>query len=385
MSLIRLRWVTWWPSPYWIVRFDHLVDTPGLDFEAVFLSGSQPYHAWELDPSAWRFSYAVLRPGPAPLGYRTRSFRIAGVSRILSGGRSVNVVMPYGDPTFVTAAAVGRALHIPCFPFVPNTQFEERRGGAMFEGLKRWFLMAARAVLVPGPLQEDYVRGYVGPEKPVVTLGNPVDTERLRRAARELRNRRDELRAAQGWKPNEVVLVFVGRLAPEKALNVLLQAAAKARAVGAPVRVAIAGSGPSEPTLRGLAKRLAVPADFPGYLTEVGVAELYAAADVLVLPSLSEAWGLVVNEAMEFSLPILVSDHVGALPLVRNGENGFVVPAGNVEALAEAVTTIGRNPELRRRMGERSRTLIEDHTLVRWADTLLDGISRFGRVAPSPR
>lgn len=385
MSLIRLRWVTWWPSPYWIVRFDHLVDRPGLDFEAVFLAGSQPYHAWDLDPSAWRFPYAVLRPGPAPIGYRTRSFRIADVSRILSGGRAVNVVMPYGDPTFVTAAALAKAVGVPSFPFVPNTRFEERREGTVAEGVKRWFMMAARAVLVPGPLQEEYVRRYVGPEKPVVTLGNPVDTERLRRAARDLRVRREELRAARGWKPGDVVLVFVGRLGPEKALDVLLEGAANARTTGVPARVAIAGSGPAERALRGLAQRLAVPADFLGYQHQAGVAELYTAGDVLVLPSLSEAWGLVVNEAMEFSLPILVSDHVGALPLVRNGENGFVVPAGNVEALAEAVTTIGRNPELRRRMGERSRTLIEDHTLARWGDTLLDGISRFGRLVQSQR
>ena len=296
----------------------------------------------------------------------------------------MNVVMPYGDPTFVVAAAVGKAMDIPFFAFVPNTRFEERRQRVAFERAKRWFLGAARAVLIPGPVQEEYVRGYVGPDKPVVTLGNPVDTERLRRAARDLLDRRVELRADRGWKPDEVVLLFVGRLAPEKALDVLLEATAKARGVGAPVRVAFVGSDPAEPALRALAERLAVPADFLGYLHQTGVAELYAATDVLVLPSLSEAWGLVVNEAMEFSLPIVVSDRVGALPLVKNGENGFVVPAGNVEALAEAVTTVGRNPQLRRRMGKRSRTLIEDHTLARWADALVDGISRFGHLVPSP-
>jgi len=368
-----------------VARFDHLVNRPGLDFEALFLAGSQSYHAWDLDPSAWHFPYDVLRPGLARIGYRKRSLRVADLSRVLSGGRSVNVVMPYGDPTFVVAAAVGKAMDIPFFAFVPNTRFEERRQRAAFERVKRWFLRAARAVLVPGPLQEEYVRGYVGPEKPVVTLGNPVDTNRLRRAARHLRDRRVELRAARGWKPDEVVLLFVGRLAPEKALDVLLEATAKAHGMGAPVRVAFAGSDPAEPALRALAERLAVPADFLGYLHQTRVAELYAATDVLVLPSLSEAWGLVVNEAMEFSLPIVVSDRVGALPLVKNGENGFVVPAGNVEALAEAVTTVSRNPQLRWRMGERSRTLIEDHTLARWADALIDGISRFGHLVQSPQ
>jgi len=127
-----------------------------------------------------------------------------------------------------------------------------------------------------------------------------------------------------------------------------------------------------------------VPTDFLGYLDQAGVAELYTTADVFVLPSLSEAWGLVVNEAMEFSLPIVVSDRVGALPLVKNGENGFVVPAGNVQALTDAVTSIGRDPHLRQRMGERSRTLIEDHTLARWADALLDGVSRFGHLVQLP-
>jgi glycosyltransferase involved in cell wall biosynthesis len=386
VKAVRLRWVTWWPAPYWVARFEHLVDRPDLDFEVVFLSGSQPYHEWDLDSSAWRFRYVVIRQGSAAIGYGGRSPRLAAIPRLISGGPSVNLVMPYGDPTLVVAGAAARLKKIPLFPFVPNTSFELRRRGAIAEAAKRWFLRGASAVLVPGPLQEQYVRTYVRPGKPVITLGNPVNTEQLRPVARTLRGRRKELRTARGWNEGEVVLAFVGRLAPEKALDALLEATARARAAGAPVRVALAGSGPSESTLRRLAGHLALPADFLGYLNVTEVAELYGAADVFVLPSISEAWGLVVNEAMEFSLPIVVSDRVGALPLVKDGRNGFVVDARSVEALTEAITKIGSDAELRRRMGDQSRILIEDQTLDRWADALIGGISEFGnRVQPSVR
>jgi glycosyltransferase involved in cell wall biosynthesis len=80
-----------------------------------------------------------------------------------------------------------------------------------------------------------------------------------------------------------------------------------------------------------------------------------------VLPSrLHETWGLVVNEAMNFALPVVVSDKVGCAPdLVQDGENGFVVAAGQAEALAAAVRKLVESPDLRRTMGGRSRERID--------------------------
>jgi glycosyltransferase involved in cell wall biosynthesis len=96
-----------------------------------------------------------------------------------------------------------------------------------------------------------------------------------------------------------------------------------------------------------------------GGLSEEQLAQRYVDADVFALLSRQETWGVVVNEAAASGLPLVLSDRVGAAyDLLRDGENGFLVPADDVEAAAEALRRLAADPELRRRMGARSRELV---------------------------
>ena len=81
----------------------------------------------------------------------------------------------------------------------------------------------------------------------------------------------------------------------------------------------------------------------------------YAAADVFVLPSVEDGYGLVTNEAMSAGLPVIVSDHAGSAEVVREAENGFVVPARDVGALADRLNVLLSDGDLRRRMGAAAR------------------------------
>jgi glycosyltransferase involved in cell wall biosynthesis len=101
---------------------------------------------------------------------------------------------------------------------------------------------------------------------------------------------------------------------------------------------------------------------FAGFQDQTRLARAYAASDVFVLPSIAhETWGIVVNEAMNFSLPIVATDKVGsARDLVKDGDNGFIVPAGDVGALAGALGQLVGSPELRSRLGARSLRRITD-------------------------
>ena len=107
---------------------------------------------------------------------------------------------------------------------------------------------------------------------------------------------------------------------------------------------------------------------FPGFAQRDQLAAFYALAEALVFPTLSDPWGLVVNEAMACGLPIIATDVAGCTAdLVRNGENGFVIPTANVGKLAEAMAAIAHDPQLASRMGERSATLIESFSPERCA------------------
>src|SRR5262249_50475598 len=158
--------------------------------------------------------------------------------------------------------------------------------------------------------------------KRVRIFANTIDVERwIDRAGR--------LRAA----PHDgMVALSVGRDIAEKGFDLLQQAGAEAG-----VRLELVTGG----------------------LGEEQLAQAYVDADVFALLSRQETWGVVVNEAAASGLPLVLTDRVGAAyDLLRDGENGFLVPADDVPAAAEALRKLAGDPELRHRMGARSRELV---------------------------
>jgi glycosyltransferase involved in cell wall biosynthesis len=163
-------------------------------------------------------------------------------------------------------------------------------------------------------------------------------------------------------------VLFVGRLEREKGVDVLLEAWRLAN-LGAGAVLGMAGEGP-------LRDRVEAPGVRPlGYVPRPELPALYAAADVLVLPSVRtatfvEPWGLVVNEAMHQGTPVIASDAVGAVAggLVRDGRNGLVVPAGDAPALATAIEAIVTNGDLRAELGAAAREDVSPYTAWAWSE-----------------
>jgi glycosyltransferase involved in cell wall biosynthesis len=365
-----LRWVTWWPVPYWTDRFDRLAERDEIQFEAVFLAGRDvEYDGLELRAETWRFKYRVLDPTPANIGFYKHRKVPRNPLPIVSGDRSLKLVMSYADPTYVAAATAARVRGVPYSLFVANTEFDQRPETQPRELLKKLMLRNARSILATGPLQRSYALRYA-PQARVVELGNPVDPSRVAAPTQA----RPRIRAELGWAEDQIVLLFVGRLAPEKDLPTLLRAAARLRSGGANVSVAIAGSGPLKDELRDLARDLEVPVDFRGFVNGQPLGELYAGADLFVLPSSSETWGLVVNEAMHAGLPVFVSDHVGSQPLIEPSVNGEVFPCGQAEALEASLVPYVSDSALRGRAAEAARRRIESQTIDNWIDRVLEGV-----------
>ena len=152
----------------------------------------------------------------------------------------------------------------------------------------------------------------------------------------------------------------MGRLSPEKGVDVLLKAFDG--------DLVIAGSGPEEARLRSLASP---QVRFLGHVDRDELPRWYAAADVLALPSLSEPWGMPLNEGAAAGLPLVATDAVGAAhDLIEDGVNGFRVPAGDVEALRAALRRLADDEPFRRAAGARSRELAERFTPEAWADAV---------------
>jgi glycosyltransferase involved in cell wall biosynthesis len=158
-------------------------------------------------------------------------------------------------------------------------------------------------------------------------------------------------------EPNDVTprLLCIGRLIPVKGHLVLLRALAQARALVPELRLDLAGHGPLEPALRAYVRELGLgdAVRFLGFVSPVqGAIE---EAGIVVVPSLGEGFGMVALEAMERSRPVIASD-VGGLPeIVEHGVSGVVVPAGDAEALADALVALASDPSRAAAMGRAGR------------------------------
>jgi glycosyltransferase involved in cell wall biosynthesis len=166
-------------------------------------------------------------------------------------------------------------------------------------------------------------------------------------------------RARHGIAPDQKLILFSAKLIARKRPMDLLQAvAALQRETESRPALILAGDGELMPQLKEAVQSLALHGThLPGFQTQAELAGLYAAADVLVLPSEREAWGLVINEAMNGGCAIIASDRVGAAPdLVQ--DNGVVYPVGDVAALTKALQSVLATDSTLKKMQQRSREII---------------------------
>lgn len=167
------------------------------------------------------------------------------------------------------------------------------------------------------------------------------------------------------------ILLYVGRLAPEKRVDLLLEAFREVRALARErVVLVLVGDGPAAPALR----RAAVPdVRFTGYLRGVELAEAYAAGDLFVFPSDTETFGNVVAEAMASGLPVVAPSAGGVTEMVREGETGLLVPPGDPLALARATLRLLNDDGLRAALAAGARARAEARSWPVILDGLLEG------------
>jgi len=205
-----------------------------------------------------------------------------------------------------------------------------------------------------------------------------VDNDSLAAEAARMRPQKRTIRDSFGigWDDGPVIL-FVGRLVPKKQPEFLIDAFKRVREMKH-CTLLIVGSGPLEDMLRLKVADENVPnVHFQGFMNQTEISQAYVAADIFVLPSKEhETWGVVVNEAMNFQLPIVVSDMVGcAVDLVKHGENGFVFSSDSLDQLVEYLLTLVDSAELRHIMGLRSSQRIRGFSYDVSADGVVRAIS----------
>jgi glycosyltransferase involved in cell wall biosynthesis len=216
----------------------------------------------------------------------------------------------------------------------------------------------ADAIVTYGPHVTRYVAEQRGTHDNIFEAPQSVDVAHFGRQVTEAERQEARARANPSGSPS--LLLFVGRLVPEKGVELLAEAVRRTDSA-----VAWAGTGPLRPAV----------GNVMGRVDKQALPALYAAADVLVLPSIrtatfTEPWGLVVNEAMLQGTPVITSDAVGAAAggLVQDGRNGLIVPQSDATALSEAITTLATDQDLRASLGRNARHDVAPYTPEAWAN-----------------
>jgi glycosyltransferase involved in cell wall biosynthesis len=155
------------------------------------------------------------------------------------------------------------------------------------------------------------------------------------------------LRDSWGVKGNDKVMLYVGRLAAEKNLGLVLQAYLQAKKHDARVRLVLVGDGPMRETLQQQNPEIV----FAGYRSGEDLAAHYASADVFVFASLTETFGNVTLEAMASGLAVVAFKHAAAGQCIRHGENGMCVDSELPDDFVKAVCAVVQSPSLQASLG----------------------------------
>lgn len=203
------------------------------------------------------------------------------------------------------------------------------------------------AVVTPSANMEPALR-QMGVAVPVQWISNPLPFGEV-------------ARVEPAPRPAATVVLYAGRLGPEKNLPYLFKAFALLLATVPDAVLWVAGRGPEEAGLRKLCDSLGIDARvrFLGFLDHATLATYYAACDVFVLPSLREVQPMVVLEAMQFGKPVIVTSAIAsAAELVTPGDNGYIVDPADADDLARCLRRVAADTGAAADMGERGRSRI---------------------------
>jgi glycosyltransferase involved in cell wall biosynthesis len=222
-----------------------------------------------------------------------------------------------------------------------------------------WFYDQMDSIVVPSEYYRTHLiqNGFNARKLSVMSRG--VDCQQFSPAKRE----------PQFWQRRglaaDFTFIYLGRVSPDKNVDLLLQAFLQVAGRGRAVNLAVVGDGPSMPELRARYQDPRIL--FTGFLRGEELTAALASADVMVFPSTTDTFGNAVLEANAAGLPAIVSDRGGPPDIVRRHQSGIIVDLSQPDALADAMDTLYSDVELRSRMREAS---LHNATESRWEDVL---------------
>lgn len=370
-------------APYRIPIFNALAQRKEIDLNVIFLSESDPsLRQWRVYKEEIGFHYEVLASWRRRVG-RYNLLLNRGVLAALNRIRpDVVLCGGYNYVASWQAATWAKCRRVPFLLWSESTVLDNRRKHWPVEFMKTKFLQLSQGFVVPGRSSHDYLKELGIPGQQIFNAPNAVDTSLFSKLADQARANRSVVQARRNL-PSRYFL-YVGRIVQAKGVFDLLDAYALIdEEIRFQVGLVFVGEGDVWADLMKRASRMSSgDIRFFGFVHREQLPEFYALAEALVLPTHSDTWGLVVNEAMSCGLPVVATSVAGCVAdLIQDGWNGFVVPPESPLQLSASMRRLAADADLRIKMGANSLEWVQAFSPKTWAEGLVQAVQSVCREA----
>ena len=380
------------PVQYFSPLFRRLAEQPEIDLTVLYCSlqgagtmndpGFGVSFAWDI-PLLEGYRYKALRNfWPGRLKGFFSCINPGVINELRKGAYDAVIIFGWGNLTNWLAFSGASLADVPWMLYGDTNVLKESGAKGLKPAIRRIFLTSlfrrTSAFLTSGGFNRAFYASMGVPATHCFWAPMVVDNESFAKGSKLAKASRIGVRELYGISPNMTLLLFSGKLVARKRPQDILRALRFLQAEFPLLGCLFAGEGVLRQRLQEETSRHKIAnAFFLGFRNQSELPRIYACADCLVLPSVAEPRGVVVNEAMASGLPVIVSDRTGVWgpgDIVRDGENGFVYPCGDIRALAEAIRKLVNDPDLRLRMGKRSFEIIQGFTYEKCAGGILKAL-----------
>ncbi|MCC6793586.1 MAG: glycosyltransferase [Candidatus Hydrogenedentes bacterium] len=360
-------------SPLRVPLFEALAER--FDLDVWILGDIRAVRDWPAEAPNAKVRLRVLPHLSVPLGsrYNLILFNYTLARELAHLKPEVIVCCGWDTPASFYAAWYAARTKTPLVLWSGSTAAEQTLLRAVTKPIVKWLVRRASAWVAYGSRAKAYLvslgahadRTFLAYNAVALDAIGPIDANSCAASLREQLKIR-----------TKYVALFCGNLLDLKGVGDLIEAFARVDR-RFDVTLLLLGSGKDEARYRQRVRALGIDDRvlYAGFVSRDAVPQFYAMSDVLVLPSRSEVWGLVINEALACGVPVIATDACGAAPdLIQDNVNGFIVPARNADALANAITRYFAEPERHAEMREAARASIAPFTISRAADAFVDAV-----------
>ncbi|HEX5315082.1 MAG TPA: glycosyltransferase, partial [Candidatus Kapabacteria bacterium] len=351
-------------SPYRIPVFNALARHKDVDLHVIFLAETDPtQREWNIYKHEISFSYQILPSWRRRYGKQNILLN-RGLSAALEGTKpDVILCGGYNYIASWQAQAWAHKRDIPFLAWAESTAIDQRGHHKLIESLKKKFIDGCDGFVVPGKLSAEYIRNFDVSLVNIFTAPNAVDIDFFAAQSQAVRANASLYR--KRLQLPDRFFLYVGRMVKEKGVFDVTKAySLLSEKIRNEIGIVFVGSGPAKSELQERALELGLTnARFVGFAQKEELPYYYGLAEAFILPTHTDPWGLVVNEAMACGLPVIVTKVAGcSADLVEDRRNGFLIPAHEPMHLASILETIADDPKMLVSMGARSREIIAGYS-----------------------